>query len=519
MSKIKILLFSSLILSVFIVGCDTDTKKTNTESNTSKESGKLQDIIDNHKDGDTIDLSNYNLTSYNGNVNKKLTIKNGPNGKELDIDVSVTDVKLENIEADVAVLDSVGDGDLTITDSKINKLLIQGGGENSIHIGGKSTVQETTINKEDVRLAIDSGEDKPVFENINIEVASCFVDIAKNATVNKVSVDNGVYFDDGDGIDCSKDTLEDIDMKDGILAVRTIDVVYVGEPSTDAPIAKDSNNGLTPKTPVKTFHKAKSLLTNGNGILWVCGSLEPEADNEVWEADPGKSITLRRHESYNLNQSLVSLFKDYNFTLKNITLDGNKRNIEALNEEHSLITCYIGHLTLGEGAVLQNNVDDSGIYLWKGYSEALTLTMEDGAMIMNNQDWGVTLTGGVTFNMKGGIISGNKEGGIMTVDTADRIYISGSPVISGNTTIKENVEIPQNIWLDNRSVYMTITGELTDGASIGFDLAETNAGAMVVKRQAEIDYTPTESDLAKLFCDNKNVSLKFDANKNIVVED
>lgn len=145
-------LFLCLVFYVFfLIGCCSEQ----TEKEVIKERTTLQDIVDNANAGVEIDLSQYdNITNYNAVVSKQLTIKNGAlsNAKLV---IEADDVKLSGLKnVSVETSELLGKGKLTITDSKLDDLLLLGGGSDSVYILGMSTVINLTMNYPDVRALL-----------------------------------------------------------------------------------------------------------------------------------------------------------------------------------------------------------------------------------------------------------------------------------------------------------------------------------------------------------------------------
>ena len=140
--------------AIFLIGCCSEQA----EKEVIKERSTLQDIVDNTNAGEEIDLSQYdNITNYNAVVSKQLTIKNGTlsNAKLI---IEADDVKLSGLkDVNVETSKLLGKGKLTITDSKLNDLLLSGGGSDSVYILGMSTVINLTMNYPDVRALLGDG--------------------------------------------------------------------------------------------------------------------------------------------------------------------------------------------------------------------------------------------------------------------------------------------------------------------------------------------------------------------------
>lgn len=203
----------------------------------------------------------------------------------------------------------------------------------------------------------------------------------------------------------------------------------VRSPQSSSPIwangatGSDDNPG-TEAEPVKTFAKAKELLTAaGASAIYVSGALTP-AGTETWDL-AGK--TLARGTGY--KGELVHVGTDVNLTLQNIVLDGRSGDGETGVVDKgdgsggSLVGVVFGTLTVAEGAVLQNNAIESKAHWYPESGGAVfagsptfggkkTVVNIEGGIIRNNsavQGGGVFATGPNTVvNMSAGTIANNK---------------------------------------------------------------------------------------------------------------
>lgn len=130
-------------------------------------------------------------------VAKKITVKNLKlGGKTLTIKASGTE--LVNVSNAIIIIDQqVGDGDVTLAGcSSINKLVVNGGGSNSIHIKN-SKVANVEVKKDAVRVAMEgtSEVDSVVVNAANTKIESDekieIKEITVNETIDKVTVKGG----------------------------------------------------------------------------------------------------------------------------------------------------------------------------------------------------------------------------------------------------------------------------------------------------------------------------------------
>ena len=167
--KYKTLLLS-MIAAIIVIACVPTEKEKIVEKEVIKEVEKevekeviierntLQYIVNNTNAGETIDLSKYdNITSYTATINKQLTIKNGSLNNEM-LTIEADKVELAELEnLNLTTSEKLGDGKLTIRNSKLSDLLLCGGGRNSIYILGTSSVVNLTMNYQNVRTLLGNG--------------------------------------------------------------------------------------------------------------------------------------------------------------------------------------------------------------------------------------------------------------------------------------------------------------------------------------------------------------------------
>ena len=214
-----------LMMILLIVSCTMD----NTENAADVDSGlnpannkisSLQAVIDDSKDGDTINLSQYAITDYNAVVNKSLTISGSStnlNNAVLTVGGDNNNVSISGItNASVTADKSLANGSLKISGSSLSGLNIQGGGWNSIYLQNGSSVEDVILNKkltsdEDqyVRLVADnttSVENFVVKQSAILAAESIITaDNIKNVTFSIDETSDAVAFAVGANISFGKD--------------------------------------------------------------------------------------------------------------------------------------------------------------------------------------------------------------------------------------------------------------------------------------------------------------------------
>ena len=155
--KYKTLLLS-MIAAIIVIACVPTEKEKIVEKEVIIERNTLQYIVNNTNPGETIDLSKYdNITSYTATINKQLTIKNGSLNNEM-LTIEANNVELAELkDLNLTTSEKLGDGKLTIKNSKLSDLLLCGGGRNSIYILGTSSVKNLTMNYQNVRTLLGNG--------------------------------------------------------------------------------------------------------------------------------------------------------------------------------------------------------------------------------------------------------------------------------------------------------------------------------------------------------------------------
>ncbi len=112
---------------------------------------------------------------------------------------------------------------------------------------------------------------------------------------------------------------------------------------------KDTNDGTTLNTPVKTFEKAKEVLAGSSAeVISVLGAISVTG-SETWTPSDGKeSVTLESFPTY--TGALVKVSNKASLTLQNVIIDGKKitrssplvENNGTLNIENGAVLTEIG---------------------------------------------------------------------------------------------------------------------------------------------------------------------------------
>ena len=190
-----------LALALLITGCPgtpngTDTNGTNQqgqqqqqgqqpEPNTAEKS--LSEKIAAATEA-SIDFENATI-SEDAVISKAITIKNLKlGGKTLTIEATGTE--LHNVSDAVIIIDEkVGNGDVTLTGcSNITKLVVNGGGSNSIHIKN-SKVASVQVKKDAVRVAVEGNSE---VEALVVDAAATKIESEENIVIKTITVNENV---------------------------------------------------------------------------------------------------------------------------------------------------------------------------------------------------------------------------------------------------------------------------------------------------------------------------------------
>ena len=244
-------------------------------------------------------------------------------------------------------------------------------------------------------------------------------------------------------------------------------------------------------TTVNTFEELKQAFTSASGTdenpVEITVSGEIEVTEPLTLADQAnKHIiltggTLTCDES--LNGSMITVYSGNSITLENITLDG---------DGHSggyLINLLAGKVTLGKGAVLQNN-DNTAVYV---SGRGANFTMNDGE-IKNNSDTSSSGCGGAIYingamdyvpsvTINGGTISGNtagRDGGAIYAWSSSSLTVTGGE-ISNNSAGRNG----GGICIDKSATNDDAVDAFSDG-TIQNNTAELNGDNIWTDRNIEV---------------------------------
>ena len=251
------------------------------------------------------------------------------------------------------------------------------------------------------------------------------------------------------------------------------DVAYVSNGATGGTLNSRTD-------PYGSLAAAITALTNG-GTVYVMNDLTKvdRANTSVTKnitiaTDPqaGGAATVWTSG----RASMFQVSGGATLTIQNLILDGGNTGDNAFIIVGTTTNSLVGHLVLGDGAVIRNCVTNFGA-VWTNTNENTSVTLEEGAVISGNTaktlesnltpacGGGVTLRGG-TLTMNGGAITGNTaqiSGGGVYVAAGATFTMKGGQ-IGGNTAAGNGggVYLPAD-GTDGKQAAFTMTGGKIDG--------------------------------------------------------
>lgn len=178
----------------------------------------------------------------------------------------------------------------------------------------------------------------------------------------------------------------------------------------DGMAGKDSEDGASKATAVKTFEKARMLALDNLNIAEIFVINTVPVNGEISLA--GTKAKIVREKDF--SSYLFEVSPKAEATLSDIILDGNSE--QATNTKASLIKVDRGTLTLKHGAVLTNNkIPPRNQWMFNAVGGAVeasggTVQIEDGAEISHNSAsyGGAVFIDGATLYMSGGTVAYNE---------------------------------------------------------------------------------------------------------------
>jgi hypothetical protein len=235
----------------------------------------------------------------------------------------------------------------------------------------------------------------------------------------------------------------------------------------DSVNGKDTNTGLKPSQAVKSFTKAKSvgvLTTHGTSehyVIYVCGKAINTSSESVWTLP--ETAYMCRYTGFAVYESDGTetpeprrayygclIQPDINLTFKDITVQGRRSTDSPVSNGDSLVNILSGiSVTVESGAVFTFNNNNGNYIAEDGFVD--NLASKGGA-------FQVAERGILTIN--GGEIKGNNAtyGSAIYLHASEsnpsflgQLYLTGSPVISGNVYLNGTADITSAFIQPNAS--------------------------------------------------------------------
>ncbi|MBR2317867.1 MAG: hypothetical protein IKA37_07805 [Spirochaetales bacterium] len=378
--KYKTLLLS-MIAAIIVIACVPTEKEKIVEKEVIKEVEKevekeviierntLQYIVNNTNAGETIDLSKYdNITSYTATINKQLTIKNGSLNNEM-LTIEANNVELAELEnLNLTTSEKLGDGKLTIKNSKLSDLLLCGGGRNSIYILGTSSVVNLTMNYQNVRTLLGNGVN--VTNLIMQKDGTLQTETDGTAKIEKLIIDGISTLANIGGGSEDKNAGGNIEIKTINLNSENTQINLDGDVTADNVIANATSKIVTNnydfnliKASVSKTASLSTTLTIVKNAEMTPISLLPigiESTYIVGQAIDKNTITVM--EENELSGDAVIYKKDSNGTqtINKIWLKKSEFDIEIVDNNESLEFSKAGTFTIKitcDGLIYEQDID------------------------------------------------------------------------------------------------------------------------------------------------------------------
>lgn len=378
--KYKTLLLS-MIAAIIVIACVPTEKEKIVEKEVIKEVEKevekeviierntLQYIVNDTNAGETIDLSKYdNITSYTATINKQLTIKNGSLNNEM-LTIEADNVELAELEnLNLTTSEKLGDGKLTIRNSKLSDLLLCGGGRNSIYILGTSSVVNLTMNYQNVRTLLGNGVN--VTNLIMQKDGTLQTETDGTAKIEKLTIDGISTLANIGGRSEDKNAGGNIEIKTINLNSENTQINLDGDVTADNVIANATSKIVTNNYDFNLIKASVSKTASPSATLTIVKNAEMtpisllpigiESTYIVGQAIDKNTITVM--EENKLSGDAVIYKKDNNGTqtINKIWLKKSEFDIEIVDNNESLEFSKAGTFTIKitcDGLIYEQDID------------------------------------------------------------------------------------------------------------------------------------------------------------------
>ena len=282
----------------------------------------------------------------------------------------------------------------------------------------------------------------------------------------------------------------------------------------DSVNGKDNNTGLKPSQAVKSFTRAKNVGqltvhgTSDHFVIYVCGKAMNTSSESVWtlpetaymcrytgfpvyEADGTKAPeTERAYYGYLIQP-------DYDLTFKDITIQGRRSEDSAGSNGDSLVNIPADRrVTVESGAVFLNNNNSGNYPAEDGFVD--NLNSKGGAFYVAERG---------TLTIRGGEIRGNNAtyGSAIYLQASEsnpssfgQLYLTGSPVISGNVYLNGTANITSAFVQPDASYVPSFALQISVGNDYnGRPLIQYRDGT--VPGEAELNYYSFDDAVKALY--------------------
>ena len=394
----------------------------------------IQSAIDAASSGDTIKLVVGESDNLGSIINEAVTIDEV---KEITIDLNGK--KWNSGNSSTKALTLKEGANVTITGEGTLKDIEHNGTE--LELNSAAIISKITLGS---GKNIKASSNFELTKEISIEISSEDEEKLKTEDITLIETSKEFSEDEISKIklvDAAPLVIIKLDENNNIIA-HTMKGVFLNGETGD-----DSNDGTSVDAPVKTFAKAKEILSNtGLENIFVTGTVTVDGTEE-WSLPEGTNV-LRYAEFIDEIANVTGTL-----TVKDITIDGQAEKVTAT--EALIKVAEGGTLNIEDNAILTNNSNtkSTGTYYVSGgavYSNG-TVNMTGGEISENEALYGagIELWGEkASMTLDGGCIKDNSTKDVSGTSGAG----AGIAVMNGATLTMNNGTISKNISKNSRGI-------------------------------------------------------------------
>lgn len=425
---------------------------TNTASVFDGPQVSLSDAIKNADSGDTIDIAGESLAVTAGatyTITKPITLFNG-DLKNSSIVVEAAGVKLSNLSSvkNVAVGDSVAEGDFYLMSTDVKNLVVNGGGSESIHISG-SSVNAVSVAKAMVRIVL--------------EAASKIANLYANAVCALDSSDSTAsYFSVVVSSDVASLTLQGSAVIEAIVTESAGTEISVASSSVDIKTAgtADTSEGAEVSVKATVGVEVPKYTTiekeNAKSVVQEAQKMQEEIEKETSQKTDSDDFLFKVIDNFNDKEvSGAVSYSNGEYIFKNPKLSENAADIW----NYRLVAPLPADVKKGKNYRVSVDLkSDSGGYV-------LLQSQDEVPMWSGNTKFVEVKSAYASYSVKTATAGFDWSEGVLfiAVGTVENLYVKNLIV----EEIEENQDYPLNVFAGYFDGYKTVSAtEDTENKSV-----------------------------------------------------